>query len=390
MDGAWRLGSLGGIEIRVHYTWLLAFFLIAWSLARGYFPMAGSPSGSGTYWTLGVVAALLLFASVLVHELGHSFVARSRGLRVSNITLFIFGGVSNITREPSTARDEFLISVIGPVISFVLAGLFWALGQVLPTDTSASAVAGYLAFANLLLGIFNIVPGFPLDGGRVLRSILWGATRNMMRATQIATYVGQVVAWLLIAWGVLQVLAGDLFGGLWIGFIGWFLNSGAEASRQQATAQAVFGRVPVSSVMDASPEYLSPGVTVSDFVLEHVIRHHQRALPVVSDGRLVGIISITDAKHLNQDAWQETRVGEIMSRAPLTTLGPDASISDAMQTIVDSGFHQLPIVQGDTLVGMVSRADVMRAVHSGIRGPERPAAQTEVVGTQPKTAPSRG
>jgi Zn-dependent protease/CBS domain-containing protein len=319
-----------------------------------------------------------------VHELGHSFVARSRGLRVSNITLFIFGGVSNITREPSTARDEFLISVIGPVISFVLAGLFWAIGHVFPTDNAAGAVFGYLAYANLLLGIFNIVPGFPLDGGRVLRSILWGVTGNMLRATQIATYVGQVVAWLLIAWGVLQVLAGDLFGGLWIGFIGWFLNSGAEASRQQATAEATFGRVPVSSVMDASPESLSPGVPVSDFVLEHVIRHHQRALPVVSDGRLVGIISI------NQNAWQETRVGEIMTRSPLRTLGPGASVSDALQAIVESGFHQLPIVEGDTLVGMLSRADVMRVVHSGIGGEKPPTPQPEVVGTQPKTAPSRG
>ena len=233
-------------------------------------------AGSVTYWVLGVVAALLLFASVVVHELGHSLVARSRGLRVDNITLFIFGGVSNIAREPATARDEFLISVVGPLTSLVLAGLFWSIGVLLPPESAASAVAGYLAYANLLLGLFNIVPGFPLDGGRVLRSIVWGVTGDMLRATQVASYVGQAVAFVLIGWGVLQALSGDVFGGIWIGFIGWFLNSGAEASRQHATAESALAKVPVTSLMDASPEHLSPELTVSNFVLEHAMRRGQQ------------------------------------------------------------------------------------------------------------------
>jgi Zn-dependent protease/CBS domain-containing protein len=350
MQGSFKLGTLAGIDIRLHYTWLLAFFLIAWSLALGYFPMSGLSAGSVTYWVLGVVAALLLFASVLVHELGHSLVARSRGLRVDNITLFIFGGVSSITREPATARDEFLISAVGPLISLVLAGLFWSIGLLLPPDSAASAVAGYVAYANLLLGLFNFVPGFPLDGGRVLRSIVWGATGNMLRATQVASYVGQAVAFVLIGWGVLQALGGDVFGGLWTGFIGWFLNSGAEASRQQATVETTFARVPVTSVMDSSPEHLSPELTVSDFVLEYALRRGQRALPVVDHGQLVGIMSLTDAKHLNQAAWPTTRVGEVMTHIPLKTLGPDANLAEALQLMVENGVHQLPIVQNGALV----------------------------------------
>ncbi len=248
MQGTFKVGDIAGIEIRLHYTWLLALLLIAWSLASGYFPMAGESRVAD--WVLGIVAAFLLFVSVLLHELGHSLVATRRGIRVDSITLFIFGGVSNITREPTTARDEFLIAVVGPLTSLALAGLFWTLGLLFPSASPATAVVGYLASANLLLGLFNIVPGFPLDGGRVLRSIVWAVTGDMVRATRIATYVGQAVAFVLIGWGVLRVVAGDFAGGVWIGFVGWFLNSGAEASRQYVTLQTA---LPNSRQSTATP-----------------------------------------------------------------------------------------------------------------------------------------
>src|SRR4030088_2166431 len=249
MQGSLRLGTLAGIDIRVHYTWFFAFILIAWSLALGYFPTANAGLGAGTYWILGVVAALLLFGSVLVHELGHSLVAGARGIRVDSITLFIFGGVSNITKEASTARGELLIADVGTAARLVLAGVFWATRQAFAIDTAVPAVAGYLAFTNLLLGVFNIVPGFPLDGGRVLRSILWGTTGDMGRATRIASYVGQAVAFAMIAWGASRLLAGDVFGGRWTAFIGGFLNSGADSSRQQLTEHNALDGVPVTTVM---------------------------------------------------------------------------------------------------------------------------------------------
>lgn len=365
VQGTLKLGTLAGIDIRVHYTWLFAFVLIAWSLAQGYFPTTDVGLGAGTYWVLGILSALLLFGSVLVHELGHSLVAGARGLRVQSITLFIFGGISSITSEASKAGDEFLIAVVGPVTSLTLAGLFWLLGQVLPPASAVAAVASYLAFTNLLLGAFNIVPGFPLDGGRVLRAILWGATGNMPRATRIASYVGQAVAFGMIGWGVSRLLGGDVFGGLWTAFIGWFLNSGAEASRHQLGARTVLSGVPVTTVMDTSPAVAAPALSVQDFVFEHTLRHGHRALPVVDGGRLVGLMSITDAKHVAHEAWRTTPVSDVMTTLPLKTLAPEADLNAALELMVANEVNQLPVVRDGLLVGMLSRSDVMRYMHLG-------------------------
>src|SRR6266576_5001552 len=198
MQGSFRIGTVAGIEVRVHYSWLLAFVFIAWSLAVGYFPSTNDTLSRRTDWVLGVIAALLLFASVLIHELGHSFVARSRGLRVKNITLFIFGGVSSIETEPDNPKDEFLVAVVGPLISLLLAALFWLIGLYVTPDSATAALIDYLVLANLGLGLFNLVPGFPLDGGRVLRSIVWAVTGDARRATRVASYVGQAVAFAII------------------------------------------------------------------------------------------------------------------------------------------------------------------------------------------------
>src|SRR5215831_8260104 len=216
MQGSLRLGRIAGIDIRIHYTWLFAFLLITWSLASGFFPTSNPGLGATTYWGIGAISSVLLFVSVLAHELSHSLVARARGLKVDSITLLIFGGISTITSDPSRAVDEFLVAVVGPLTSLVLAGLFWALETASGSDGGAlGAILGYLAFANLLLGLFNILPGFPLDGGRVLRAIIWGITGNVQRATDIASYVGQGFGILLIFWGVARLLAGDVLGGLW-------------------------------------------------------------------------------------------------------------------------------------------------------------------------------
>ncbi len=361
MESSFKLGRISGIEIGIHYTWLIAFGLVAWSLAQGFFPANYPGWTPGTYWLVGVVAALALFASVLVHELSHSFVALARGHGVHSITLFIFGGVSNLKTEAEEPADEFLIAVVGPLTSFVLAALFWLADAALAAGrTPLGATLSYLAFVNALLGVFNLLPGFPLDGGRVLRSIVWGITNNLRRATEIATYIGQGMGFLMIFWGLSQILAGNFLGGMWIAFIGWFLNGAAEATRgQQALSESLRG-VRVAELMDPNPLVLPPDTSVETFVFESVLRRGRRAALVGEAGRLDGIVSITDVKELPQEEWARTPIGKIMTPVPLKTVAPDTDVGRALQLLVDDSLNQLPVVVGNRVVGMLSRADLLR------------------------------
>ena len=360
MHSSIRVGRIAGIEIDLHYTWVFAVVLIAWSLAAGYFPTVLTDAGAGTYWVLGISAALLLFVSVLLHELSHSLVARSRELKVDSITLFIFGGVSNLQSEAITARDEFVVAVVGPLSSLVLAGVFWIVSQVLPSPSPFTVLFAYLALVNLLLGLFNLIPGFPLDGGRVLRSLIWGATGDLQRATLVAAYAGQAFGWLLIIWGFTRLLSGDFFGGLWTAFIGWFLNSAAESTRHEQVQRQTFQGVRVASIMDQSPTLAAPDLSVHDFVFDYVLQRGHRALPIVDNGRLVGIVTVGDAKKLTQDAWSTTPVATIMTPSPLKTISPDADVSVAVSLMAEGGLHQLPVIQDSVVVGLLSRGDIMR------------------------------
>jgi Zn-dependent protease len=360
MHSSLSIGRVAGIRIGIHYTWLFAFVLIAWSLAASYYPDAMPGLGTTTYWLIGIISALLLFASVLAHELTHSLVARWRGLSVDSITLFIFGGVSNLTTEPSTARNEFLVAVVGPVSSLVLAAVFWLLGQAIPARSPAGAVAGYLAFVNLLLGGFNLVPGFPLDGGRVLRSLIWGATGSLRRATLVASYVGQAVGWLLIVWGLTRVLSGDLLGGLWTAFIGWFLNGAAESTRQEQTLQQSVRGITAARLMEEPAVAIPPTMSVAEFVFEQVMRHGHRALPVVDNERLVGIVSLSDVRKLPREDWSTTPVSRLMTPAPLATVGPTEHLGVAIRRMAQRGVHQLPVIEDGRLLGLLTRADVLR------------------------------
>jgi Zn-dependent protease/CBS domain-containing protein len=361
--GSFSIGRVAGIDIAIHYTWLFAVALIAWSLAAGYYPSDVPGLGASTYWLIGLLSAVLLFASVLAHELAHSLVARMRGIRVDSITLFIFGGVSNLAAEPTKPGDEFLISVVGPVSSLILAGVFWVIGQVLPEPSAARAVASYLALVNLLLGAFNLIPGFPLDGGRVFRSLVWGATGSLRRATLIASYSGQAFGWLLILWGLLRLLTGDAFGGLWTAFIGWFLNGAAESARQEQSLDESLRGVPVSRLMDTHPAHAATSMSVRDFVFQDVMEAGHRAVPVMDDGRLIGIVSMTDARRLPGDAWPSTTVEQVMTRAPLVTISPEDDLATAIRLMAQKGLHQLPVLEDGQLRGMLSREDVLRFLH---------------------------
>lgn len=361
MKASFRLGRIAGLEIGIHYTWLFALVLIAWTLADGFFPRSFPGWEWPVYWATGILSALLLFGSVLIHEMAHSLVALSRGLPVHGITLFIFGGVSSIGAEAKAAKDEFLIAVVGPMTSLILAGLFAAMWlAVSHQNTPLAAVLVYLALINGLLGVFNLLPGFPLDGGRVVRAVLWGVTGSLAKATNIAAGLGQLLAVLLIVWGVFQLLSGNVLGGLWIAFIGWFLNGAADSSRRQTALEEALRGVPVAEVMDPNPETTGPETTVDALVRECFLQRGRRAMPVHEDGRLVGIVTLTDVKEISPERWPTTRVAEIMTREPLHTVSPDTDVSEAIRLLAEHGVNQVLVIAGGTTAGLLSRANVIR------------------------------
>jgi len=361
MKGAIRLGSIRGIEIGVHYNWLLIFFLVAWSLAMGYFPQSYPGWTQLVYWTTGVIASILLFVSVLLHELAHSFVAQARGLPVRSITLFIFGGVSNIVREAENPRTEFAMAVVGPLSSLVIAGVFYGLFLVVPNKLDPlAALLSYLALINAFLAVFNLIPGFPLDGGRVLRSIIWGATGNLVKATNIAATVGRLFGWGLIGVGLFQILRGNFLGGLWIAFIGWFLSNAADSSRQETTVQEYLKDFKVKDVMTPNPQTISPGATVLEVVQGIFSQYHRRAVPVARDGKLVGIVTLTNIRGLPQEKWTITPVEAIMTKAPLQCVSPEDDLARAMAMIAEQDVNQVLVCTDSGLVGIISRADIIR------------------------------
>jgi Zn-dependent protease/predicted transcriptional regulator len=358
------LGRIAGIEIGVHHTWLWVAALVTWSLAQGNFPAAYPGWAPSNYWLAGTVAAVAFFACVLAHELGHSLVAVARGIPVLGITLFVFGGVARIKEEADTPRDEFLIAVAGPLTSFGLAAAFWGAGRALAaagdTASPAAAVAAYLALTNALLGLFNLLPGFPLDGGRVLRAAVWAGTGSLRRATEVASTVGQVIGYLLVAWGVVTALGGGVLSGVWTALIGWFLGNAAGGARQAQELKDRLRGVRVAELMEPRPATAPPDMSVHEFVTEHVLRRGKRALPVMAAGRVLGLVSVTDAKKVPPEAWENTPVERIMTPAPLHTVAPGSGVDAALRLLAEHALNQVPVVERGELAGMLSRADILR------------------------------
>ena len=364
MQGSLRLGRIRGIEIAIHPSLLLAFFLIAWTLSGNWLPQLLPRRTATLYWTLGALGALGLFVSVLLHEFGHALTAQARGIRVPSITLFIFGGVANIAMEPRTPRDEFWITLFGPLTSLALAGVGAAVWYVTRgTLRPVAALGVVLGFINLQLAVFNLIPGFPLDGGRILRSIIWGITGNLLRATRIATMIGQLVGYGFIVWGVYRILVQqDFTSGLWTAFIGWFLQNAAEATYRQMVAEQVFRGVRVGQLMTPSPVAVEPGTTIARLVEEYILGRRLRCAPVVLGDRLLGIITIGDVQKVPREAWPTTYVSEAMTRAADLQLVRDTDeLTTALALLGAGEFDQLPVVDASgRLVGLLTRADVIR------------------------------
>ena len=370
MRGSWRVGRINGIEIGIHYTWLLALVVFTWLLGQSYFPATYPGWQTYSYWIAGFLATFILFISVLIHELAHSLVARARGLPVSSITLFILGGVSNLAAEPEKPGLEFIMAIAGPATSLVLAGIFWGIWYLMGSQMAfAKAIFGYMALANALLAGFNLLPGFPLDGGRVLRSILWKTTGDLLKATNIATMVGRFFAWLFIALGVFLVFGFNVFGlggflnGLWFVFVGWFLNSAADSSRQEATLREHLTGVLVGQVMEKDVSSVRPETNIADLVQTVFIQKNKRTIPVTDSDNLVGVVTISDIKGLPQEKWPVTPVSQIMHREPIHTVKPEDDLNAAMKLMAQYDLNQIPVLGQGKLVGVLTRADVINYLH---------------------------
>jgi Zn-dependent protease/CBS domain-containing protein len=362
MPGSLRIGKIFGIDIYIHISWVIIIVLLTWSLAVGWFPVLYHGFSAITDWILGFIAAVLLFISVLLHELAHSVVARARGLPVKNITLYIFGGVSNIEKEPGSPGIEFQIAVVGPITSLLIGALALALLNLLGLGTSAlGAILLYLGYANILLGIFNLIPGFPLDGGRVLRSIVWKINGNLRRATRIVTVVGQIIAYLFILLGIWLFFAGNFIDGLWFGFIGWFLLSSAQSANSEVMLQSVFRGVTVGEVMNTAPTTVPANISLQRLVDEYFLPRGLRSALVTQVDRLAGLITLSDIRHVPREEWGQTPVGLAMiPRERLHIVSPQQSLNDVLPLMAGRDVNQLPVVQDERLVGVLSRDAIVR------------------------------
>lgn len=363
-----RIARIGGISINIHVSWILIFILVTWTLAASYFPQNYPHWSPPLSWSMGVITSILFFVSVLLHELAHSFVARARGLPVHDITLFIFGGVSQLEEEPQTAATEFIMALVGPLTSIVLGVCFGAMWLTASGVNEPLAALGmYLGGINVWLGLFNLIPGFPLDGGRVLRSILWQATGNLQRATRWASLVGQAVAYLFILAGIWRIFTGDWVSGLWIAFIGWFLDNAASSSYRQLTVRNLLAGHKVREAMSRDCLEVSPDLTLESIVNEHVLPTGTRCFPVVEGGVVRGLVTLHNIKGVSQDRWASTTVRQVMTPADgLKKVGPEEELWAAMQNMTEDGVNQLPVMDDGHLLGMLGRDNIVSFIR--VRG----------------------
>jgi Zn-dependent protease len=363
MGAAVTLFRIAGIPVRVHASWLVIYGLIAWSLSVGYFPRVLPDVTVLTHWASGLVAALLLFVSVFLHELSHSIVARAHDLPVSAITLHVFGGVSELGREPESPGVEFRIAIVGPLTSMALAGLAFAGAAFVGARPIVAAILGYLATVNVLVGVFNLVPGFPLDGGRVLRAILWRTKGNLQWATRIASRAGSTFGLVLIGLGVVRGLTGEFLGGLWFVLIGLFLRQAAEGSYQQLVVQRVLAPLRVRDVMTRDVIQVSPDAPLAQVVDDHFWRHHVTSFPVVDGGRVVGILSIHRLGDVPREQWPATVVRQVM--LPITEAlmaAPGDRVPAALEKLSRNGLGRLAVLDHDRLAGYLSLKDVLHVL----------------------------
>jgi Zn-dependent protease/CBS domain-containing protein len=359
---SWRVGRVAGIEVRIDSSWAVIALLITYSMYLRLSVLYPELSGGGAV-ALAIVSAVLFFGSVLVHELAHALVSQARGIRVQDITLFLFGGATRARVDSRGPGDEFLIALVGPLTSGLLAGLFGivaGLGREVLSRPLAGTF-GYLAWVNLLLAGFNLVPGFPLDGGRLLRSAIWKATGSLPRATRIASVSGQGVGWLLVAAGVAWLLAGDLAGGIWFAFIGWFLVQAARSSYQDLQLQQLLRGVEAEDVMAGDLRRIPPELSLQEAVDDYFMRYDHGAFPVEEGGRTIGLLTLRGVRRVPREQWPTHRVRDHM--VPLgdqVVVAPDARMDGVLGKLQDGEAGRVLVAQDDEVVGIITPSDLTR------------------------------
>lgn len=352
-----KVARVFGIEVRVHPSWLIVFVIFAWSLATSLFPHAYPNWTRPTTWTVAVVATVLLFASVLLHELAHSLVARSQGIGVRSITLFLLGGVSTIEEDASSPGREALMAGAGPATSLVVGAVTLASARLVPWPETVGAVLAYLGSVNILLAVFNLLPGFPLDGGRVLRAVLWRLTGDFGRATRWAARTGNVFGYLFIAAGVMLAFSIDFIGGLWTGFVGWVLLQASQTTYLQSEVESRLEGVPVRALMGQPPGWVPDDITLRKAANEYFLALDTRCLPVEDgEGRLEGLVCLSDLQHAERARWGYDQVQDVMT--PLTelhTIDPDEAATVAYRRLTREQVEQLAVMEDGRLVGFVDR-----------------------------------
>jgi len=363
--GGISIGKIFGISLRLNWSWFIVFVLVSWVLTANYFPLTYPHWSLTTSLIAGIVTSLLFFGSVLAHELMHSIVAQALGIKVHSITLFIFGGVSQITEEPSQPKDEFRIAIAGPLTSLIISGIFWGIYFGLRgINEPLTAVAYWLGLINVFLAGFNLIPGFPLDGGRVLRSILWWRNKNLRKATRTASNIGRGVGYLFIFGGIFLIFQGLWFNGLWFAFIGWFLENAAVGSYRQVALQDTLQGHIASEIMVRDCPVVDPDTTIEQLLNKHILASARRCLPVVAGKQVLGLVTIHNIKSVPRELWGTKRVKEAMT--PFNTLkavGPNEDLSVVLKILTEDDINQVPVVENQNIIGMIGRDNLLAFIN---------------------------
>jgi Zn-dependent protease len=384
MGDSFTLGRIAGIRIGINWSWLVVFTLLTWSLSTGVFPETNEGLGDGTYVAMGIVAAVLFFLSILLHELGHALQARRDGMEIEGITLWLFGGVAKFRGMFPSAGAEFRIAIAGPLVTLALGLLFVSISWVTAMAESVDAVAAWLGFINLVLLVFNLIPALPLDGGRVFRAALWGAKRSFAEATRLAADVGRGFGYLFIAGGLALLIFQGIFSGAWLAFMGWFLLQAAGAEARYLAAQQALDGLHVRDLMVRDPVTVPPDLTLGDFMDDVVWRRRYTTYPVVEDGQAVGLLPFRCVAEVPRGEWDERRVRDCMiPRERVPVLEEDDELIEALQELSEDPVHRGLVLEGDRLAGFLSISDLARALEVGrARRARRRSAAGQLPGTR--------